>query len=375
MPSTILCGHSTLVSTRIMGTSQSTQHGGNTQSHQNEAGTPPGGYPVSINPSNLAQAGPSTSRHRQPVLPGIQPYQRPGSTSSSQTPASGPSLRCNVRPQNLTRPSSSSTRSAIGSVLNYFIPISTPDITHEHDTVAEDRDLVAQYLLIKGLLPELVPRVLDIPQYWSCCTRGCSREVGVGAGTIPPRKLHEMRINGTKWLSGQEDELKDVLEIEGSDLKDEDGKTWYLVSEPIGCGEGYVEVDEEGEVGDGIRLGGRPPSAGSFVMVNEDAESGPSHQPNDPAIMEDSAAATMSAPPQPSLPLRKAWLRKLRVETLSKDQGWSTSGTEHYGGYPRAFPKFLSRATLIVCRDLRSVVYLVRAQPVAQWQGSRGFSN
>lgn len=289
---------------------------------------------MSINPSNLAQAGPSTSRHRQPVLPDIQPYQRPGSTSSSQTPGHGPSLRCDVRPQNLTRPSSSSTRSTIGSVLNYFIPISTPDITHEHDTVAEDRDLVAQYLLIKGLLPELVPRVLDIPQYWSCCTRGCSREVGVGAGTIPPRKLHEMRINGTKWLSGQEDELKDVLEAEGSDLKDEDGKTWYLVSEPIGCGEGYVEVDEEGEGDEGSYMGERPPSAGSFVIVDENADSCPSHQPNDPATAKDSPGAPASAPPPSSLRLRKAWLRRLRVETLSKDQGWSTSGTEHYGGQP-----------------------------------------
>jgi hypothetical protein len=148
-----------------------------------------------------------------------------------------------------------------------------------------------------------------------------------------------MRINGTKWLSGQEDELKDVLEAEGSDLKDEDGKTWYLVSEPIGCGEGYVEVDEEGEGDEGSHLGGRPPSAGSFVMVNEDAEGGPSHQPNDPATVKDGPTAPISVPSPPSLRLRKAWLRRLRVETLSKDQGWSTSGTEHYGGYRRASHK------------------------------------
>ena len=96
-----------------------------------------------------------------------------------------------------------------------------------------------------------------------------------------------------RWRNGQEDDLIEEIGLEDSGLKDQEGKLWYLVTEPIGSIQAHA-TDEE---------------AGEGVGLDEKEKEQAEEKREKP----------------------KAWLKKIVVDTLSKDQGWSSSNRQHYG--------------------------------------------
>ncbi len=129
---------------------------------------------------------------------------------------------------------------------------------------------------------------------------------------MSPPRMYSGQGNG-KWMNGQED---DLIEERKKGLKDGQGDTWYLVSEPVGCVEGHdpvldkiealsLERSDDGQGVEEVEVGGK----GKQVEKGEKQEE------------------TRNAPS------RKLWVREITVKTLSKDQGWSSSNHEHYGGF------------------------------------------
>jgi hypothetical protein len=208
------------------------------------------------------------------------------------------------------------------NALSYFLPIFAPDITHSHPGYTpSDIRLASLYLGHMGLPADLVPKVLDLAEYWSECKRECKRETRVIAGAAPPRLT---RGYGGRWLNGQEDELGDGQQ---GGLKDGLGETWYLVSEKVGCVESFDPVLDklEGlsnveEVQDGDEGG---------VKGKEKAKETSSRGENENKVEEEAGEAGQSKESK-----RKGWLRRIVIKTLSKDQGWSSSNPECYGRWP-----------------------------------------
>lgn len=124
-------------------------------------------------------------------------------------------------------------------------------------------------------------------------------------------------VNNQNWKNGQEGELG---EMEG--LKDTDGNIWVLVSGPIGCREGEEEPAEEVSVV-------APPSLekGKAVEVAKGDESAADEEDHEEEHEEGS------------------WLREVVIETLSKDQGWSSTDPAAYGESPRGFCSMLILGT------------------------------
>lgn len=79
-------------------------------------------------------------------------------------------------------------------------------------------------------------------------------------------------------------------------LKDREGNVWFLASEEVGC-----VGDPEG-VAEGMQ--------GLRVGETDDQSEGRDRKG------------------------KKVWVTSIKVKTLSKDQGWSTSNQQSYGGYP-----------------------------------------
>ncbi|KAK4684939.1 hypothetical protein P7C73_g5220, partial [Tremellales sp. Uapishka_1] len=155
------------------------------------------------------------------------------------------------------------------SPLRYF---STPTAPEHHHLTPSPRDIQqVTAILSKRLPPELVPRILEFAEYFSGCRRFNPRKFNVTAGGVLPRGKR-----GVLFSTGQETELQVEMAMEGSGLKDELGNYWYLVSEPVGCGDHDGEEEEESD---------RPPS----------------------------------------------WLRGIVLETKSKDQGWTSANPQFYG--------------------------------------------
>jgi hypothetical protein len=198
-------------------------------------------------------------------------------------------------PPSPPRPSSSPLNPPRPSFLSYFIPTPTLDLTHDHlppslSDITEVADILARLLP-----PELVPRILDEAEYWTACRRMTKKHVTVTARAPSPR---EMLL---QWRNGQEEELREAREVAGSGLKDGLGEVWYLVSPPIGC----TQRPESPLV--------QQPQPESRNLSTEAGEG-------------DVGGVEQEGP-------TKVWLRRVVLETLSKDQGWSTndSAHTHYG--------------------------------------------
>jgi hypothetical protein len=143
---------------------------------------------------------------------------------------------------------------------------------------------------------------------WPACRRLNKRPLTVAAGAPVPRQ--NTGGEWTRWLSGQEEELRRELDVEGSGLKDRDGEVWYLCSAPLGCVE-------------------RLPSSHSGEAAAISSQ------------VENKEAVVQGATPLP----QGWWARKVIIETMSRDQGWSSNNPKYYG----------QSAALFAGRTLQSV--------------------
>ena len=233
---------------------------GSTQSHTPETESPqaPGAFPVPPTTSSTAPAA-STSRR----------------ASRSRATAPPPAARSLFPPKFLL------------AVADLVYGTSTPDVyVPTHQDIAEAYEILQEH----RLPPELVPSILDRAEYWFVSRVTLKREVTVVAGSRTPRQMVGAVV---RWRNGQEDDLIEEIGLEDSGLKDQEGKLWYLVTEPIGSIQAHA-ADEE---------------AGEGVGLDEKEKEQDEEKREKP----------------------KAWLKKIVVDTLSKDQGWSSSNRQHYG--------------------------------------------
>jgi hypothetical protein len=113
------------------------------------------------------------------------------------------------------------------------------------------------------------------------------------------------------WTSGQEDELRSELQLEDGGLEDRDGEVWYLCSAPLGCVAHDLEPPEvlEGYADDS------PRKQNGKERMKEKEQGGQGGET-------DTDIETSSG----------WWAREIVVETLSRDQGWSSGDPKCYGG-------------------------------------------
>ncbi|GFZ47924.1 hypothetical protein JCM24511_05671 [Saitozyma sp. JCM 24511] len=220
-------------------------------------------------------------------------------------------------PPSPPRPSASRLNPAPPSWLSYFVPRPTPELTHDHLPPSYAAvEVVTTLLQAKGLPPELIPRILDHARYWPACRRLNRRALTVAAGAPVPRQTTGGAWH--MWTSGQEDELRAELQLEDGGLKDRDGEVWYLCSAPLGCVEHDVERPEDVE---GYADGSSREEKGK-ERIEEEEKGGPAGGEDD--------AETASG----------WWAREIVVETLSRDQGWSSGDPRCYGTYEQSYSWF-----------------------------------
>ena len=257
------------------------------------------------------------------------------SSSSTVLPNSPPAMPgtfviTHPQPPARTPTTTAPARTPLTSMLSYFLPISTPDLshTHEHPTPSDHR-LSALYLTHLHLPGDLVLRVLDDAEHWSVCTREMKRQVRVVAGAQPPRRAVHI---GARWLNGQEDEdgIREIVDLGGEGgLKEAEGDCWILCSGEIGCVEKWdpvldrLEKEVEGR-------GNPEAEKGAAAGTSEHAHAGGTvDEVYTEAVVGPGDAESSEAPSDQHG--RKGWLRQVKITTDSKDQGWSTSNTEAYG--------------------------------------------
>ena len=159
-------------------------------------------------------------------------------------------------------------------------------------------------------------RVLNEAKYWAGCRTLIQKDLTVVAGTPTPRGPP------SGWRSGQE---RDVGELKDG----RDGEVWYLVSEPVGCDESHT-AGAAGGPRDARSLPGWRGSAPEKEISGEKAG----------VLIEHEDKATAEKDEQRDG--ARCWLRGMIIETLSKDQGWSSAVTANpklYGQSTHAFTR------------------------------------
>jgi hypothetical protein len=144
-----------------------------------------------------------------------------------------------------------------------------PDPTHVHPMRASDVAQIEADLCTR-LPVELTHAVLEYAGVWAACRRECRKPLTARARVIP-RGRRGLPPDG-EWGTGQEGEAREL------GLEDDRGNLWCLLSAPVGC----IGVGGGGGVEEGEREG------------------------------------------------ENVWVRKIVVETTSKDQGWADD-MENYG--------------------------------------------
>jgi len=153
--------------------------------------------------------------------------------------------------------------------------------------------------------PELVCRVMEEARYWAGCRNLLQKDLDVKAGQGSPRTLPP----GIDWRNGQEDSIS-----VGTGLKEGDGEIWYLLSEEIGS-----EDNQRAGSSSAIVTNSDTWTASPNSVTEEMAGSGGETQRHDAGVEKPGC-----------------WAREIIIETLSKDQGWSTAVTHNpalYGKY------------------------------------------
>jgi hypothetical protein len=149
----------------------------------------------------------------------------------------------------------------------------------------------------------LVLRVLDECRYWAGCRNLLKKEIEVVSAQPGMRRLP--RASG--WRTGQE---------EGVELRDEIGQIWYLLSEEVGCESS--------------------PSPGAGTSAAGAGEGGSKLDVKEAKVIE----GTKEAKGEGEEEEKGCWLREIVIETLSKDQGWSSAVTANPALYGMLFQIF-----------------------------------
>ena len=179
------------------------------------------------------------------------------------------------------------TRPRPRNALSYFLSAPTSDLIHSHYNPTINDINKTIHILSCKLPPELVLKVLGEGRYWASCRNLLKKEIEVVSSDPGMRRLP--RASG--WLTGQE---------KGVQLEDQIGQIWYLLSEEVGCES--LESHSTGSVAAGPDVGG------AKLDVKEAREhEGPKDEEGEKKDLEG------------------CWLREIVIETLSKDQGWSSA--------------------------------------------------
>ncbi|WWC86722.1 uncharacterized protein L201_001600 [Kwoniella dendrophila CBS 6074] len=216
------------------------------------------------------------------------------------------------------------------TILNYFFaPNTKTGVIHEHSLPTyDDCKLVESYLRFRGLPNELIPRILDYAEYWSSCKRKNSKRILVRSNdntaylpdSLPPPRSED----GLEALfcSGQSNEIPLSSRMNpnegkrgGGGLYCENGKIWYLLSSPIGC-TSNPQTDLYSSM--------RPSQSRSNSNMSTRTRS------NSRLTTESDLNENYD----------QVWVRKCIIETLSKDQGWSSGNPAHYGTYEQSYSWF-----------------------------------
>lgn len=261
----------------------------------------------------------------------------------------------------------------LSAMAAYFLPAPSHLLTHDHPCPASTAASIEAALTTR-LPPDIVQRILDLAGVWAVCRRTNRRPLVVQAGGAEPHGLR-----GTDWRTGQEEEMAQ-LKGRGRGMVDGPGNVWYLVSAPVGCtseAQGSGREREDWEATDGPAILGADRAAWLAASRKErltfggggsggisEAEDGEEEEADDGEgrreAREDGDAQSSSEGRQ------KWWLRRVVLETYSRDQGW-TIGNDHYGAPHRTLISSIADG-----RYLRMVVLVVRAQSSARRQGGAG---
>ncbi|WVR04764.1 hypothetical protein IAU60_001776 [Kwoniella sp. DSM 27419] len=184
-------------------------------------------------------------------------------------------------------------------VIPYFSSptISTHTHSHPRPTLLSIQ-LVSRYLMTLGLPPELLSKVLDEAEYFAACTRRIKKKAVIRSRSS---KGH-VEQDGGPFVIGQEHEVGIAAFQPGGGLKNQPGQVWYLVSSPVGC------IGRPSPPTQVIRSSGRRDEG--EVDTGEGVE------------------------------WRKSWVRKVVIETVSRDQGWIQNDPTYYGTYEGSFSWF-----------------------------------
>jgi len=228
------------------------------------------------------------------------PHQQSVPTNTGQIATDVPARTSS--PPHPSRSTFTQTRPRPRTALSYFLPNPTPELQHSHSEPTLESIHQTTEILSTKLPPELVSRILDEGRYWAGNRVLLKKELDVAAAL--PHSTRIPRESG--WKNGQE---------EGVELKDGAGEVWYLLSEAVGS-ESIQETGSSSSATEGgyprFGTGGLDPSeeGGESEEEEEEAEEG-------------------------------CWLREIVIETLSKDQGWSSAVTANpalYGQLLGSFP-------------------------------------
>lgn len=188
------------------------------------------------------------------------------------------------------------------TALSYFLPNPTPELQHSHSEPTLKNIHQTTKILLTKLPPELVSRILDEGRYWAGNRVLLKKELDVAAAL--PHSTTIPRESG--WRNGQED---------GVDLKDGAGEAWYLLSEAVGS----ESIQETGSSSSTTEGGNSRLGTGSLDLSDKGGESEEEEEEAEEGC----------------------WLREIVIETLSKDQGWSSAVTANpalYGQLLGSFP-------------------------------------
>jgi hypothetical protein len=200
------------------------------------------------------------------------------------------------------------------SMAAYFLPAPSAQLTHDHPRPAAAAAAIEAALLAR-LPPDIVQRILDMAGVWAVCRRTNRRPLVVQAGGAEP---HGRR--GTDWSTGQEGEVA---------LPDAPGDVWYLVSAPVGCvsEERAGREREDWDALDGPAVLGAERAAWMAASRKQRLE-------RDGGVEQEEGEEEGE---EGETPRQSWWLRRVVLETFSRDQGW-TVNDDHYGAPLRARP-------------------------------------
>ena len=178
----------------------------------------------------------------------------------------------------------------------YFtLPRYPPDSQHHHLPLDLSEIAKVTSIFTSLHLPvELVQRILEEAEYFMGCRRFQKKHVIVPSDS-------QQREAPMHWVNGQEKVLGEEIKMEGSGLSGGKGELWYLVSSPIGCDARPAEANH-------------PLENWQWTEIHERGEA------------DYEGLVRMGGQ-------RRVWVRRIVLETLSRDQGWSSGNPAHYGEY------------------------------------------